>query len=108
VVGYPWLTRNLCHEIFIPNKQKGIYGRLFAYFAITTVSAAITYGICSLIHISLLLTIIVRAILCVIIPNIVFVLVYRNTTDFQETLVFVNEKFLKGRFKKIVNLLRKA
>lgn len=107
-LGYPWLTHNLSHEIFAPSKQKSIYCKILTYFAITAASAAITYGICCLVHLPLVLTLIVRAILCVIIPNVLFILIYRKTADFQETLDFVGDKILKGRFKKLVQILKKG
>ena len=107
LVGYPWLVHNLSHEIFRPSKQKNIYMRLVAYVATTAISAIITYGICTLIHLPLIPTIIVRGILCLIIPNILFLLVYRNTADFQATLKFVHTNFLKNRFQKIIKLLER-
>ena len=106
-VGYPWLIHNLSHEIFKPNKQKNIFIRIFAYMTITAVCAAITYGLCSLIHLPLVPTIIVRGILCLVVPNILFLLIYRNSSDFQTALAFIKEKFLKNRFQKFVNFLGK-
>ena len=106
-VGYPWLTHNLSNEIFEPNNKKSIYVKIFSYFAIAAISATITYGICGLIQLPLVLTILIRAIICVIVSNILFVFVYRNTTDFQDTLAFVNDKFLKGRFRKLVRVFEK-
>ena len=106
-VGYPWLAHNLSHEVFEPTKQKSIFGRLVAYGVITAVGSAATYALCSFVQLPLVATLVFRVVMCAIVPNIVFVLVYRNTEDFQDTLDFVNAKFLKGRFKKIVNILRK-
>lgn len=106
-VGYPWLVHNLSREIFKPDKEKFIYKKIIFYFIATAVSSAITYLICSLISLPLILTIIVRALVCVVVCVVVLLLIYRNTSDFQDALVFINDKFLKGRFKKIVKVLRK-
>ncbi len=106
-IGYTWITRNLCKEVFKPSKFKSVMGKITFYFCITAGCAAITYFICSIIQLPLVLTIIVRAFICVIVPNVLFVLIYRNTQDFQDTLVFVNNKFLRGRLGKVVRLLEK-
>lgn len=106
-VGYPWLTHNLSHEVFVPDKQKNIYGKLLVYFLITAVSAAITYAVCALVCLPLVLTIVARGLICIFLPNVLFLLMYRNTSDFQAALEFVNARFLKGRFQKAVQILRK-
>ncbi len=96
-ISYPWLTSNICHEIFEPKYNKEILCKLAVYFAATVAAAVITYGVCSLISLPLLPTLIVRGLVCAVLPNVIFLVMFFKTQDFKNTLGFINRKFLKGR-----------
>ncbi len=105
VVGYSWLINNLCHEIFQPRNIKEIFIKLFGYFLITATVSAATYLICSFVNFESVWALLVKGAICAVIPNILFILIYRRTKDFQNTLDFVEQRFLKGRFNKAINFL---
>ncbi len=98
-VGYPWLTINLGHEIFQPKTIKNLFYKILIYFLVAAVISGITYAICSLITLPLIPTLIVRALICCVIPNILLLLLFIRTADFKETFLFINAKFLNGRLR---------
>ncbi len=104
-VGYTWLVRNLCHEIFMPDKINEILKKIFSYSLVSSFSVIVTYYLCSFVKLPISMTLIVRALICIIVPNILFFFIYSRSDDFQNTLDFVNKRFLKGRFEKIISAI---
>ncbi len=104
-VGFPWLVHNLSHEIFEPGKMKGIFARIVWYCAMTAVVAGITFGLCSFLNFSPLVTFLSRAVICAIVPNVLFLLIYGKMGDFRDTYQFVDARFLKGRMPWLKKLL---
>lgn len=98
VVGMPWLMYNLFTTIFHCNPKKYIFD-IFKYLTLTVVSTAICLGITSLIKIeSLVVTLIVNLVICVIIPNVIFFVVFRNKSEFK-ALVSMMNTLTKGKIK---------
>ena len=49
------------------------------------------------------LSIIIRGVICFIVPNIVFLFVYKNTKEFKSTVLLV-DKMTHGKLKKIIKV----
>ncbi len=96
-VGYPWLTINLCREIFGLKKMKSIFLKIVIYLGVAAMISAVTYFVCSLITLPLIPTLLVRAVICAIIPNLLLLTLFIRTADFRDTFLFVSSKFLKGK-----------
>ncbi len=106
LIGYPWLVRNLGHEIFQPKDIKSIFLKICFYATCTLAVASITYFICNLFKLSLVITLIIRAIICCIIPNVLFLLTYLKSPDFKYTFEFLNLHFLKGKLNKFSKFVK--
>lgn len=96
-LSYPWLTNNLCRGFFSPRYFKEILVKIAFYFFAAAIAAASTYFACSLLVLSPVLTIIVRALICLIIPNVILFIAFVKTSDFKDTLKIIDESFIKGR-----------
>ena len=103
VVGMPWLIRNLFSTLF-PQKYMACYLRkLFFYIFVSVLSAAVTVCICNFVKYNPWLTIIIRGVICLIVPNIVFLIVYKNTKEFKSTVLLV-DKMTHEKLKKIIKV----
>lgn len=67
------------------------------YLCITIFVAFITYQICLLFSFSTCLTLIVRGIICLIIPNIMYLLIYCKLPIFEESLHFIKNILQKKK-----------
>lgn len=101
VVGMPWLTHNLFTVIFDRKYMWPYLKKVFFYVFMVAVSCVVTYFVCSFINLGLVATILLRGVICVIIPNVIYYLAYRKTEEFKQLVVMVDH-ITKGRFKKLL------
>jgi hypothetical protein len=97
-VGMPWLLRNLFTIIFEKKNLLSYLKNLIYYCVVVFVSCLATYYICSIINLGLVLTLFTRAIVCLIVPNLIYFFAYKKKTEFKESILLVN-KMTKGRYK---------
>ena len=102
-VGIPWLLHNLFTVIFEKKHMWPYISRLAKYTFVVFVSCVITYFICLRFNMSPVPTILVRGVICLIVPNLIYFLAFRKTKEFQQSLQLV-DKMTKG---KMVGLLRR-
>lgn len=95
-VGMPWLLHNLFTVLFSRKFLWSYLKKLLFYVAVVAVSSFITYFVCSLINLPDILLIIVRLLICGIIPNTVFLIAYRKTDEFKESVKLL-DKMTKGK-----------
>lgn len=103
-VGMPWLLHNLFTVIFEKKDMLFFLKNLFFYCIVVIVSCIVSYFICSMIDTNLVVTLLVRGIICCIIPNIIFFVAYRNKEEYQESLVLANN-ITRGKFKGLMDRL---
>ena len=100
-VGMPWLLYNLFTVIF-DKKQMGPYlRRLLKYWLIVLFSCVVTYLICSRINIGHISTILIRGLICIIVPNAIYFGTFRNTEEYNQTLHLLNN-MTKGKMDKVL------
>lgn len=98
VVGMPWLIHNLFTTIFHCSPKKYVID-ILKYLLITVICTAICIGITSLIKIeSNILTIIVNFLVCIIVPNGIFFVLYKNKEEFRAVAGLANN-LTKGKIK---------
>lgn len=97
-VGMPWLLHNLFTVIFEKKYLTGYLRILFYYCLIVLISCGVTYFICSKVNIGLISTLIVRGIICIVVPNALYLFAYHKRAEFVDSLLLVN-KMTKGKFK---------
>ena len=97
-VGMPWLLHNIFSTLF---DREYIYQYIKNLFRLTTVSvgvSALTYMICEMIHVSALMTLLVRLLICVVIPNTLFYVIYHRLPEFKNSVRIVDH-MTKGKLK---------
>lgn len=70
-IGMPWLFYNLFTVLFKRNAAKYVI-RVVYYTVITIVISIITYSVCSLVPFTGIAELIVKLIICIIVPNLLF------------------------------------
>lgn len=96
VVGMPWLLKNLSETIFCRSMKDYLY-QLFKYTALCIVITALTIAATYFVTFdSLILTIIVRALICIVLPNAVLYLVFRKSAYFANFMGFITN-LTKGK-----------
>ena len=100
----PWLLHNLFTVIFERKHLLEYLKKLSFYFAVIFMSCIITYFICTKIKLGLLMTFLVRGIVCLIIPNLIYLIAYKSRMEFKDSLALVNH-MTKGKFKGILSRL---
>lgn len=82
LVGMPWLLKNLFSTVFHMSVKDYVF-RLLKYIVLAVVLTAISILATYYINFnSLILTLIIRGIVCVIIPNLILFVIYRKTSEF--------------------------
>ena len=98
-IGMPWILHNLFTTIFSKKYLKGYLEKLIYYVVVCAITFIVSGSICHFINFNnLWLTIIIRGVVCCIVPNIIFLLVYYKSPEFKESMILV-DKMTKGKLK---------
>jgi hypothetical protein len=93
-----WVDPHLIYKYKFNKSAMSYFIRYFIYFAITVIAYFITYGILSLIDLSGILGFIVSLIVCVLVINSIFIVVYFKTKEYKYLF-----RILKAYVNKIIN-----
>ena len=97
LVQIPWLMHNLFSEVF-PKKYQGQYIRFFCVFvAVALVSCALSWLLCSLLHLGTWPSLIINGCISFIVPNAVMLAVYGRSPMLRESLVQIKRVILKRK-----------
>jgi O-antigen/teichoic acid export membrane protein len=96
-INIPWGTHILFKNYFKRSSAE-YFRHIFFYFTVTIIVALITFFICSLLPSKGLLFLLVKGVVCCVIPNILFWLVYHKRPEFQMIIELINKimKKIKG------------
>lgn len=97
-VGMPWLLHNLFTVIFERKYLSDYLRKLLYYCFIVFISCFATYYICTKINFGLMVTLVVRGVICIVIPNLIYLIAYRKRIEFIDSLLLVN-KMTKGKLQ---------
>ena len=103
IVGMPWLIHNLFSTLFPKEYMTSYLKKLFFYIFVSVLSAVVTVCICNFVNYNPWITFVLRGIICVIVPNMIFLVVYKNTKEFKDTLLLV-DKMTHGKLNKIIKV----
>ena len=103
LVGMPWLFHNLFTTLFDRKWFPGYLKKVLLYFAYSVLICILSTVICNSINLGKWSTLFLRLIICLIIPNVSFLVIYHQTEEYKNTLLLVNG-MTKG---KLSGLLRK-
>ncbi len=98
LVGMPWLFHNLFTTLFEKKKLLEYLKNLFFYVIVSLIACILTYLVCNKIVLGNWTTIIVRGIICCVIPNVIFFIMYHRFSEFKECLQLV-DKMTKGKLQ---------
>lgn len=88
VITYPWQTW-MIHKKLFHCSMWGYLKKLAVYTMITLAACAVTYWICEGIPGKGILNLILRLIVCMIVPNVIFLVTTFKTNEFNESLRIV-------------------
>lgn len=90
IIGFPWLVQNLFTEIFKESPKKYLI-KILKYTILTIITCVITYWACNLINCNTFITLIIKAIICVIIPNVFYAVTCYRSSEMQEAISLVKK-----------------
>lgn len=91
VVGMPWILYNLFTTLFEKEHSKAYIRRLLFYSGITVLACVANFLVCSHVNVGNWPTLIIRLIISCIIPNIIFLLCYRKSSEFKRAIELVDK-----------------
>lgn len=97
-INIPWGSYILFKNYF-QRKSWHYYIQLIIYTVITTCVAAITWGICSLLPDTGFFIMLVKGLICLIVPNLLFVVAYCKKKEFKESKDILFRMIGKIKFK---------
>lgn len=106
VVEIPLLLHNLFRTIFDKDGLWPHVGNLIYYTVVTVLACALTYVTCLPIHLNDILTLPVRGVICLFLPNIIFYTAYHKKPEFKQCLIMI-DFITKGKLGKLISLLNK-
>lgn len=95
-IGMPWLLHNLFSTLFEKKHLKNYLKHLAFYVWVCFVTCVLCYVVCSRINFEAWKTFLIRLIICFIVPNVVFWLIYHKNETFKQTMLLV-QKMTKGK-----------
>ena len=99
-VGMPWIIHNLFSEIFKNLNPKEYILKLIKYFIATVIVATLTYYVCHFIQGETIISLIFRGIVCFVVSNTLFYVIYRKTKEMNDSKALLN-KILKLKNKRL-------
>ncbi|MEG1462783.1 MAG: hypothetical protein RSC48_06705 [Anaerorhabdus sp.] len=97
-VGMPWLLHNLFTTIFNKNQLGSYLTNLLKYTVIAIESNVISMLICNCINLGVFATMLLRLIVCVIVPTISFIFAFGRSNEFKQSILLV-DSITKGKLK---------
>lgn len=94
IIGIPWIIWNLFDSIFDKEEVGRYVNKMIFYFFVTVLVAILTYLLCNAFTISsAYINIIVRLLICVVLPNILFIVIFHGTNEYQYCVNLIRKMF---------------
>lgn len=98
-VGIPWLVNNLFTVIFDRKYKKNFLQRMLFYVIVTFLGCVCTYAICNLFDGNVVEILVVRLLICMIVPNMIFIVCYFKLPEFEQSVNLI-DTVTKGKIRK--------
>lgn len=96
LIGMPWLFHNL-FTIMFEKKNMRQYVLSVAFYVFVSVAAGgASVLICKFIEFNLWITLLLRLIVCIVVPNTIFLIVYYKKPEFKKSVLLV-DRMTKGK-----------
>ena len=106
VIGIPWLIHNVFSLIFDTKLIKEFVWILCKSVVMTVIACGVTYFVCTLVPFDAYIELFAKAIVCAIVPNVVFLIIYGRSTEFADMLVIAN-RMTGGKVKPLRKYIEK-
>lgn len=93
-ISMPWLVHNLFKHLY-KGSITAYLKDLVVYILVAIASTAITNAVCKMVTMEGLMELLIKGIICVAIPLVIEIVIYRRKTEFVEAMVLVR-KMLRG------------
>lgn len=97
-VGMPWLLHNLFTTLFDRSQMRPYLSKLFIYTITAVVSCVIVLLICNFINFGLITTILLRLVVCVMVPFVIYIVLFWRTSEFKQSISLL-DNMTKGKLK---------
>lgn len=91
-INFCWGSQIVFDKYFKNRKQMEYFLFHLKYASVTFLVAVVTFGICMLIPLDGMLAVITRGVVCCIIPNVIYILIYHRTSIYQEAIPWILER----------------
>lgn len=105
LMGFPWLLKNVFTLVF-QTKMKEYIKILIRYCIIVIVCCLVTFAVCNFYQGNKIMTLIIRAIICLLIPNIIYILVSHRKKEFKYVIGLL-DNMLGTKFKPLHQVFSK-
>lgn len=95
-IGMPWLLHNLFTVLFSKEQLSEYLVKLVKYTVVSVVVCVVCYGICSRFDLPDWQLLIVNTVVCCIISNVLFFLIYYKMPEFKQSIQLI-DKMTKGK-----------
>ncbi len=95
---------SIIYRLYFTDIRAGVFFKQHALYAVVTLLiTSATYGCCSFVAQNGVVGFGVKAIICAVLPNILFLLIYRHTDRFQDAALWIDKRFhLPGFIRRVV------
>ena len=101
--NFLWGSAIIYRYYFTNARVVGFYKQHALYAGVTLLIASATYGCCSLIALNGVIGLGIKTAICGVLPNILFLLIYRHTDRFQDAALWIDKRFhIPGFVRRIV------
>ena len=80
LIDIPWEAFAFCKKIKV--KPREYFMMIVRYFSLTVFITSITYCLCLLINSGLIINLLIKGSICVIVPNIILLVVFRRNSNY--------------------------
>lgn len=95
-ISMPWLVHNLFKYLYKTSSLKSYIKDLVVYILVTVISTAIVIVICGKIFIGGIIGLLLKGLLCVVVPLFVQITMYKNKDEFKESLFLIKNMLKRG------------
>ena len=99
LVAFPWENYTVFKYIFEKSSAK-YYAKFFLYVITSAVICVVTWAACLWLP-GGIIGLVLRAVVCVIVPNVMFYAILHRSSEMKDTIDFINQRFLKKIIKKV-------
>lgn len=90
-VGMPWLLHNLFTVLFDKSQMWGYIRTLLKYALVVAISSVVCFGVSTIFDLSPFGNLAYRAIVCCLIPNLIYYLLYHKTVEFAQCVQLIDK-----------------